>query len=115
LVTPVTSSYPNPGSRTPKQVNLLHVADQVIAKYSSSNTVTSPPLARMGLCVAECGIAVKGVNVQPNFGAILANPAEGMPEFELQIVDGASKRKVLWINKYLNYMFGEKVRIPNNM
>ena len=112
--------FPKPGKPHPKAGEFAwqmgqHVADQLFAKYSSSNTAPPPPPARAGLCVAECGIAGKGVNVQPDFGAILANPAEGMPKFGLEIVDGASKRKVMWINKYLNYMFGEKVRIPDNL
>jgi len=114
--------FPKPGKPHPKAGEFAwkmgqHVADQLVAKYnsSSSDDNTVPPPPREALCVAECGVAGQGVNVQPNFTDVLAHPAEGLPKFAVEIVEGASQRKLAWINHYLGHMFGVNERLPEDL
>ena len=114
--------FPKPDKPHPKAGEFAwqmgqHVADQLMAKYSTSGGKTKkvPPPAREALCVAECGVSGKGVNVQPNFTEILRNPQNGMPVFDLEIVNGASQRKLDWINQYLKCLFHDtELQVPEN-
>ena len=103
------SMFPKAGKPHPKAGEFaymmgLHVADQIVASIRSPE-LSVPPPRREASCIAECGVEGKGVNIQPNFTAILASPETGMPIFDFPIIEDAATEKASWINSYLKAFF----------
>jgi NADPH-dependent 2,4-dienoyl-CoA reductase/sulfur reductase-like enzyme len=98
--------FPKPNKPHPKAGEFaymmgVHVATQIISNIKAPGSAVAPPLRRAS-CVAECGVAGKGVNIQPDFSEILSSPETGMPKFNTPIVDGAADEKIKWVNGYLH-------------
>jgi NADH dehydrogenase FAD-containing subunit len=104
------TTFPKPNKPHPKAGEFafmmgVHVGHQIAAAHSGQEAPLPP--AREASCVAECGVGGKGVNIMPNFTAVLADPAQGMPKFQFPAVENASIEKKAWINGYLTKFFGE--------
>lgn len=102
--------FPKPDKPHPKAGEFAylmgrHVADQIVASIKSPKGTSVPPPSRKASCVAECGVAGKGVNIEPNFTDILASPETGMPVFNFPVVDDAAGKKTDWVNGYLTKFF----------
>lgn len=104
------TTFPKPNKPHPKAGEFaymmgVHVGHQIAAAHAGAEA--PPPPARQASCVAECGVGGKGVNIMPNFTAVLADPANGMPKFAFPPVTDASLAKKVWINGYLTKFFGQ--------
>jgi NADH dehydrogenase FAD-containing subunit len=108
--------FPKPNKPHPKAGEFaylmgVHVAAQIVANIKSPGSAVAPPL-RQASCVAECGVAGRGVDTRPDFSEILRTPETGMPIFKVPLVDGAADKKIEWVNGYLNKFFAQDKVLP---
>lgn len=108
--------FPKPNKPHPKAGEFaylmgVHVAAQIVANIKSPGSAVAPPL-RQASCVAECGVAGRGVDIRPDFSEILRTPETGMPIFKVPLVDGAADKKIEWVNGYLNKFFAQDKVLP---
>jgi NADH dehydrogenase FAD-containing subunit len=109
--------FPKPNKPHPKAGEFaylmgVHVATQIVANLKSTGSTTVAPPERRASCVAECGVAGKGVNIEPDFSDILRAPETGMPIFNIPVVEGAADKKIEWVNGYLDKFFAPDTVVP---
>uniref|UniRef100_A0A7S2N4A5 FAD/NAD(P)-binding domain-containing protein n=1 Tax=Helicotheca tamesis TaxID=374047 RepID=A0A7S2N4A5_9STRA len=103
--------FPKPNKPHPKAGEFAYLMGLQVAKQIMAQQKGEPgpePQKRKGKCVAEVGIKGNGVNVEPDFSSVLANPQEEAPKFNFSEVGGAASAKEVWVNSYLERFYGKE-------
>mmetsp|Transcript_29720 Transcript_29720/g.43246 ORF Transcript_29720/g.43246 Transcript_29720/m.43246 type:complete len:474 (-) Transcript_29720:930-2351(-) len=101
---------PKPNKPHPKAGEFAYMMGQQVAKHILARHDGKPepaPQERKGKCVAEVGMKGNGIVVEPDFSAVLANPEEELPKFNVTEIGEAAVEKEAWINSYLERFFGK--------